>query len=99
MVIANNTDLVDHLVSVSSEACAVAELHESTTNGGVMSMRQVGPAGIEVPPDGLVTLDVGGLHVMCVDKQAEFTVGTVFDLSLEFENAGRVVVEAEIREG
>ena len=98
MVITNNTDAADHLISASSDACGVAELHESMMNDGVMSMSPVDAAGIEVPAGGQATLQVGGLHVMCIDKQADFAAGETFDLSLEFENAGTIVVEAEIRE-
>ncbi len=99
MVITNNTDSADHLVAASSPACAVAELHESMMNDGVMGMAPVGPAGIEIPANSQTTLKVGGLHVMCIDKQAEFVAGDTFSVTLEFENAGTVDVEAEIKEG
>ncbi len=99
MVITNNADTTDHLISVASDACGVAELHESMMSDGVMSMSPVDAAGIEVPGGGRAALEVGGLHVMCVDKQADFVAGETFDLSLEFDNAGTMVVEAEIREG
>ncbi|MDF1594799.1 MAG: copper chaperone PCu(A)C [Acidimicrobiia bacterium] len=98
MVITNNTEVADHLVAASSPACAAAELHESMMNDGVMGMAQVGPAGIEIPANGQTTLEVGGLHVMCIDKQAEFVAGERFDVTLEFENAGTVEVQAEIKE-
>ena len=99
MVITNNADTADHLVSAASDACGVAELHESMMSDGVMSMSPVDAAGIEVPAGGQTMLEVGGLHVMCIDKQADFVAGETFELSLEFENAGTVVVEAEIKEG
>jgi hypothetical protein len=99
MVITNNTDVPDHLVAASSPACEVAELHQSVMKDGVMGMAQVGPAGISIPANGKTTLEVGGLHVMCVDKQAEFDAGETFDVTLEFENAGTIAVEAEIKEG
>ena len=99
MVITNNADTADHLVSAASAACGVAELHESMMNDGVVSMSPVAAAGIEVPAGGQAMLEVGGLHVMCVDKQADFAARETFDLSLEFDNAGTILVEAEIREG
>jgi len=99
MVITNNADTADHLVSAASDACGVAELHESMMSDGVMSMSPVDAAGIEVPAGGQTMLEVGGLHVMCIDKQADFVAGETFELSLEFENAGIIVVEAEIKEG
>lgn len=99
MVISNNADAVDHLVSASSDACGVTELHESMMSDGVMSMSPVGPAGIAVPAGGEAALQVGGLHVMCIDKQEEFVDGETFEITLEFENAGEIIIEAEIKEG
>ena len=99
MIIANNTDTVDHLVAASSDACGVTELHQSVMNDGVMGMRPVGAGGIEIPAGGEAVLEVGGLHVMCVDKQVEFEDGVSVALDLEFENGGTVTVDVEIREG
>ncbi len=99
MMIANNTDSVDHLVAVSSSACGVAELHESIMSDGVMSMSPVGSAGIEIPAGGEATLEVGGLHVMCIDKQADFIAGDTYEVTLEFDKAGSLTVDVEIREG
>jgi len=36
---------------------------------------------------------------MCIDKQAGFEEGDTYEITLEFEKAGSVVVEAEIKEG
>jgi copper(I)-binding protein len=99
MVISNNADAVDHLVEASSDACGVAELHESMMSDGVMSMSPVGAAGIEVPAGGEAVLEVGGLHVMCIDKQADFVEGDSYEITLEFANAGEVIIEAQIKEG
>lgn len=99
MIIANNTDIVDHLVAASSDACGVTELHQSVMNDGVMGMRPVGAGGIEIPAGGEAVLEVGGLHVMCIDKQVEFEDGVSVALDLEFENGGTVTVDVEIREG
>jgi copper(I)-binding protein len=99
MVITNNADAADHLVAASSDACGVAELHESMLSDGVMSMTPVGTAGIEVPAGGEVVLEVGGLHVMCIDKQAGFVEGDTYEITLEFENAGAIIVEAGIKVG
>lgn len=99
MVITNNADTADRLVSATSDACGVAELHESMMSDGVGSMSPVDAVGIEVPAGGQAMLEIGGLHVMCIDKQADFVAGETFDLSLEFDNAGTILVEAEIREG
>jgi copper(I)-binding protein len=87
-----------YMVRVSSAACGAAELHESMMTDGVMSMSPVGAGGIEIPADSEVVLEAGGLHVMCIDKQVDFVVGETFELTLEFAEAGSVVVDVEIRE-
>ena len=98
-MITNRADVADHLVAASSDACGFTELHESMMSDGVMSMSPVGPDGIEIPAGGEAVLEVGGLHVMCIDKQAVFEVGVTYEITLEFENAGELIVEAEIKEG
>ncbi|HSR45389.1 MAG TPA: copper chaperone PCu(A)C [Acidimicrobiia bacterium] len=99
MVISNNADTSDQLERVSSAACGAAELHESMMTDGVMSMSPVGAGGIEIRAGSEVVLEAGGLHVMCIDKQVDFVVGETYELTLEFAEAGSVVVDVEIREG
>ena len=88
----------DLLVSASSSACSVVELHETQMSDGVMSMQHL-PQGIPVPAGATVALEPGGLHVMCMGVQSPFTVGDMIEVGLEFENSGSMTVEAEIREG
>jgi copper(I)-binding protein len=100
MVISNDGSEVDRLLAATSSACGVVELHESTmSDDGVMGMRPVEGGAIDIPAGGEVTLEPGGLHLMCIVKQAEFDVGAVLDLELEFQQSGTVPVEVEIREG
>ena len=88
----------DTLVSASSEACGVTELHISVMTDGVMSMQHL-PDGIAVPAGETVMLEPGSFHVMCIDRQQEFVAGESIPLTLEFSGAGTVKVDAEIREG
>jgi len=88
----------DLLMSASSSACSVVELHETQMSDGVMSMQHL-PQGIPVPAGATVALEPGGLHVMCMGVQSPFTVGDMIEVGLEFENSGSMTVEAEIREG
>ncbi|WP_292236111.1 copper chaperone PCu(A)C, partial [Mesorhizobium sp.] len=55
----------DRLVSVSSDICEKAELHEMGVKDGVMTMRPVG-GGLEIPAGGKVALKPGGYHLMFV---------------------------------
>ena len=88
----------DLLMSASSSACSVVELHETQMSDGVMSMQHL-PQGIPVPAGETVALEPGGLHVMCMGVQSPFAVGDMIEVGLEFENSGSMTVEAEIREG
>ena len=87
----------DTLVSASSEACGVTELHISVMADGVMSMQHL-PDGIAVPAGEIVMLEPGSFHVMCIDRQQEFVAGESITLTLEFSGAGTVSVDAEIRD-
>ncbi len=87
----------DVLVSASTDACGMVELHATTMADGVMTMEHL-PDGIPVPADSQVNLEPGGMHVMCMNKRVAFTVGDTVDLDLVFESADPMTVTAEIRD-
>ena len=89
--------VADTLVSATSDACGLTELHISVMTDGVMSMQHL-PEGIDIPVDEVVMLEPGGLHVMCIDRQQEFLVGDSIPVSLRFAGAGSVDINAEIRD-
>ncbi|MEN8235716.1 MAG: copper chaperone PCu(A)C [Actinomycetota bacterium] len=91
-------DTADRLVSAESAACGTIELHETIITDGVMKMQHL-PNGIEIPAGGEAALEPGGLHVMCIGKLDDFTVGNTIALTLVFETAESQTVDAEIREG
>lgn len=96
MVIQNQGREADRLVRASTEVCGIVELHETVMEEGVMRMRPL--EGIEVPAGGATTLQMGGLHIMCLERQPELAVGDVTPVTLVFEKAGEIVVDVEIRE-
>ena len=99
MLIKNAGNAEDKLVSGQSPACGVVELHESyMTEDGAMGMRPVEGGFIEVPADGEAELKMGGLHIMCIEKLEDFTVGAVLPLTLNFEKSGEITIDIEIRE-
>lgn len=98
MVIENKGAEADALVAVEADICGVTELHESSLDdAGVMRMRPVTGGRVELPAGSAVELKTGGLHVMCLQKQEAFVVGATVPLTLVFENAPPLQVEAEIR--
>ncbi len=99
MTIKNSGNEADKLVSAMSPACGMVELHESyMMDDGTMGMRPVEGGAIEIPAGGSAELKVGGLHVMCMEKAADFKVGDKYTLTLTFEKSGNMDVEVEIKE-
>jgi copper(I)-binding protein len=99
MVIKNTGSQADTLLSAKSTSCGTVELHESyDKGGGVMGMREVEGGVIEIPANSEVELKMGGLHIMCIDKLADFQKGAKLLVTLDFEVSGTKSVEVEIRE-
>jgi hypothetical protein len=109
--IANDTDAADALADVSVDAAVAgtAELHETvaalpsdggmgmeSTGAGMMEMREVDE--IPVPAGETVALEPGGYHIMLLDLAEPLELGGEIDVTLVFEEAGEIVVTAEIRE-
>ena len=99
MQIKNDGNEGDKLIAGQSPACGVVELHESyMTEDGAMGMRPVEGGFIEIPAGGEAELKMGGLHIMCIEKLEDFTVGAVLPLTLNFEKSGEMTIDIEIRE-
>lgn len=74
------------LVSVSSPAAGVAEIHEMKMDGNTMKMRAV-PA-LDLPAGKAVALKPGGWHVMLLDLKAPLKAGDTVPLTLVIEGKG-----------
>jgi copper(I)-binding protein len=99
MTIVNNTDKDEQLLSATADVCATVELHEMyMMENDAMGMRPVAGGVIPIPAGQTVELKVGGLHVMCIDKTRALEAGEEIPVTLQFANAGEMVVNAEIRE-
>lgn len=88
----------DSLLSASSPGAGTVELHEvSTDTSGMTGMHAI--KRIDIPAGGTVRLEPGGFHLMIMGLISELAVGGTLELDLVFEHAGKVVVQAEIRQG
>ncbi len=56
-------------------------------------------ASLEVPAGATVALEPGGHHLMIMGLTKALAVGDKLELDLHFQNAGEVVVEAEVKAG
>lgn len=95
ITITNNGATDDRLVSVSSPAADVGQLHTMEMVGDVMKMRAL-PDGIVIPAGQTVTLEPGGLHMMLMGLKQAFVEGQTLTVTLTFEKAGSVEVELPI---
>ncbi len=98
MMIHNGTDTDDALTGAEIDGCGVVELHNMTMENDVMVMREVEGGQIPIPAGEMVELKKGGLHVMCIGKEAPLEVGTTLDITLNFANAGSIDVVSNVVE-
>lgn len=83
----------DRLIGVESEIADTASLHVMIRDGDIMKMRPV-EGGVEVPANGHVVLAPGGRHVMLIGLRQRLIKASTVPLTLIFERAGRVEIEA-----
>ncbi len=93
--IENHQDADDRLISAASDVADLVQLHTHKEEGGVMKMVHV-PEGFVVPALGAHRLQRGGDHVMLMGLKSELKNGDVIDLTLTFEKAGEVTVQAVV---
>jgi hypothetical protein len=96
--ITNNTGQDDALIGAEVPGCGVIELHDMVMENDVMVMRQVEGGEISIPEGETVELKQGGLHIMCIGKEAPLEVGADLDITLNFANAGAMPVTAKVVE-
>ena len=97
MVIDNETDQGDGLIGANSDVAMITEVHLSKMDAeGNMSMERQDLVGI--PAGDSVALEPGGLHVMLMNLVNDLQAGDRFELTLEFQRAGDITVEVEVKQ-
>lgn len=81
----------DRLVGTAIPLAKRGEVHEMSTEGGIMRMRPL-ENGIPIPPGGTVELKPGGLHLMFLDLEGGLKEGQTIAGTVTFERAGTVPV-------
>ncbi len=94
MVIENAGASDDKLVAARSDVARKVEIHAHIMEDGVAKMRQV--ESVPVPAHGEAMLERGGYHVMFMGIEKPFEQGAHFPLTLVFEKAGEVTVDAVV---
>jgi copper(I)-binding protein len=93
--IENTGNEVRTIVSASSQASSVVELHDVIKEGDVMKMRQVNT--IDIPANGKTILKPGSLHVMLLDVKAPMKEGDTINVELNFANGEVKVLTVPVK--
>ena len=84
----------DRLVAGRTKAAARVEIHRHVLENGIARMRPV--ASLPVPAGRSVVLEPSGHHLMLVGLAAPLKEGDTLPLTLIFEHAGEIEIEASI---
>ena len=85
----------DRLVGAETPRAGMAQIHVVSEADGMARMRQT--EGVDVPAHTSVALAPQGSHIMLMDLPRPIVAGERFPLTLQFEHAGRVDVDVEVR--
>jgi periplasmic copper chaperone A len=95
LTIENQGGLPDRLVEVHSAFARKVEVHTTTVENGVTSMKPV-DGGLVIPANSSVTLQPGGNHLMFVGINAPLAEGEQVTVELFFEKAGKITASLEV---
>jgi hypothetical protein len=93
--IRNTGMAADRLISASSPLAKTVEIHLSTMTDGVMKMRRT--PHVDIPAGKMVMLQPGGFHIMLMGMTKAIKAGAHVPLTLTFERAGQVTVQADVK--
>ena len=96
-IISNATNTDDTLLNVRTDLTPDAEIHMSMKDSNdVVSMQMQN--SLPVPAQREIIFRPGGLHVMLIGLGRELRIGDTISLTLNFENAGSITIQAPVEE-
>lgn len=95
LTIENQGGEPDRLLGARSDIARKVELHTTSVQNGVTSMKPVDD-GLPIPANGSVTLRPGGNHMMFIGLSAPLAEGKQVAIELIFEKAGTMAVDMDI---
>jgi len=95
LVIKNTGSADDQLLSASADFAGMVMLHKSVVDSNnVATMQEV--QSIDIPVGQTVTLQPGGFHIMFMNLKTTPQVGSKITLTLVFQKAGTISVQADV---
>ena len=94
LTIANGLENPDTLVSVTTNAALITEIHQSYEKDGVSGMRPVGDLPIEARS--ITELKPGGYHIMMMQLNRDLAAGDSISVRLLFSQYGSVKLNVPV---
>ena len=85
----------ERLMGASSPAAGRVEVHEMTTEGGVMRMREQAD-GVALPAGKAIAFAPGSYHIMLLDLKKPLVAGQVIAVQLRFQHAAPMDLEVKV---
>ena len=95
MLIENHNSEEIALLSASTDAARVVELHKMELEDGMMSMRKVD--SINIPAGGMIELKPGGYHLMVIGLNKALKEGEDVKVTLRFSNDTRKTITVPVK--
>lgn len=96
-VIDNRSPENDVLVGAACDAAMMTQVHQTSIDAsGKASMNE--QKSVPAAAFRQTSFEPGGLHVMLMDLKQPLAAGEMLPLTLTFEKAGQVQIEAQVRE-
>lgn len=97
-VVHNGTDAPVTLVSASTPAASMTELHETVDDGTGAMLMQEKDGGFAIPAGGDLTLAPGGNHLMLMDLTAPVRAGDEVEFTLTLDDGTQIDVTAPAKD-
>ncbi len=94
MSIKNTSESTITINGISSPEFESAELHRTVINEGMASMQHI--KKLDVPANGSIKLEPGGLHLMLFNPQRALSSGDSVTLTIHLNNGTRMAVTAPV---
>ncbi|MFC3630483.1 copper chaperone PCu(A)C [Paracoccus angustae] len=92
--IRNNGRADDRLIGIETPVADMPMLHRTVIRDGVAAMPHA--EAVDVPAGGMAALAPGGYHGMLMELTAPLSEGESFPVTLTFERAGAVEIDAQV---
>lgn len=93
---AGDSDAV--IVSITSDASSMMELHEVVDDGSGSMVMQEKDGGFVIPAGGSLTLEPGGFHFMLMDLTAPLVAGEEATFTVAFEDGSTMDFTAPVKD-